>query len=221
MFAVLRSRNVSLRPPLKPLLELESGSNDPMAVVLTLGFVQLLTVPDTSVAWLGAFFVQQMLLGAIIGYAMGHAMERIVNRARLDYAGLYPVLTLSLVLLSYGVSAVLGGNGFLSVYVAGMRLGRTAFVHKNSLVRFHDGLAWLMQIAMFLTLGLLVFPSRLVPITVTALATSLFLALVARPLAVFVTLLPFRLGLAANAMVAWVGLRGAVRTRQLAARQHA
>ena len=111
-----------------------------------------------------------------------------INRFRLEYDGLYPVLSLSLVLLTYGLTNALGGNGFLATYLAGLIMGNSRFVHKGSLMRFHDGLAWLMQITMFLALGLQVFPSRIIPILGIGLLVSLFLMLIARPLSVFLTL---------------------------------
>jgi potassium/hydrogen antiporter len=210
VFAVMRSRYVSLRGPLKPLLELESGSNDPMAVFLTLGLITLMTGASGSPLDLVPMFVRQMVLGAAIGYGTGKLMVLLVNRLRLEYEGLYPVLTLSLVLLTYSGSAWLGGNGFLAVYLAGLMMGNSDFLHKRSLMRFHDGLAWLMQIAMFLTLGLQVFPSHLMPIAWPGLFLALFLMVCARPLAVFVTLAFTRLTVKDKTMVAWVGLRGAV-----------
>lgn len=210
VFAVMRSRYVNLRGPLKPLIELESGSNDPMAVFLTIGLISLITGASTSVIDLLPMFVRQMTLGAAIGYGMGKLTVLLVNRLRLEYDGLYPVLTLSLVLLTYSGSTWLGGNGFLAVYLAGLIMGNSAFIHKRSLMRFHDGLAWLMQIAMFLTLGLQVFPTQLVPIAGTGLLLALFLMVFARPLAVFLTLAFTQLTLREKTMVAWVGLRGAV-----------
>ena len=210
VFSVLRSRSASLKGQLKPLLELESGSNDPMAVFLTVAMVALLTDGDVSEAALVVRFVQQMAVGGVLGFVLGRAAVLLLNRLRLEYEGLYPVVTLSLVLLTYAVSTGLGGNGFLSVYVAGIVMGNSNFIHKNSLVRFHDGLAWLMQITMFLTLGLLVFPSRLPAVAVGGLLVSLFLILLARPLAVFATLAFSRFTVREKAMVAWVGLRGAV-----------
>ncbi|MDQ3175729.1 MAG: cation:proton antiporter, partial [Acidobacteriota bacterium] len=126
------------------------------------------------------------------------------------YEGLYPVFTLALVLFIYSATASLGGNGFLAVYIAGLVLGNKDFIHKQSLVRFHDGLAWLMQIAMFLTLGLLVFPSRLVPVAGVGLLVALFLMFVARPVSVFLTLAFASGGWREKAMISWVGLRGAV-----------
>lgn len=210
VFAVMRSRSVSLRGPLKPLLELESGSNDPMAVFLAIGLISLMTGPSTSVLDLFPLFARQMVLGAAIGYATGKLMVVLVNRLRLEYDGLYPVLTLSLVLLTYSGSAALGGNGFLAVYLAGLMMGNSDFIHKRSLTRFHDGLAWLMQIAMFLTLGLQVFPRQLLPVAGAGLLLALFLMFCARPVAVFVTLAFTSLTLRETVMVGWVGLRGAV-----------
>lgn len=210
VFSVLRSRGIHLQGKLKPLLELESGSNDPMAVFLTLGLIQWLTQPNPSVGQMVGLFIQQMLIGAVLGLGMGRVMLFLINRLKLGYEGLYPVLTLSLVFLTYGVTAVLGGSGFLAVYLAGIVLGHYDFIHKRSLLRFHDGLAWLMQIAMFLTLGLLVFPSRLLPIVGVGLLCAAALILLARPLSVFVSLLFSSLNLREKTFVSWVGLRGAV-----------
>jgi len=209
VFSVLRAKRVSLRGQLKPLLELESASNDPMAVFLTIGFIHLLTNPTATAADLVPKLFVQMALGAIMGYGIGKGMIFLVNRLRLESEGLYPVLTLSFVLLAYGATTSLGGNGFLAVYVAGLVTGKSDFIHKKSLMRFHDGLAWLMQIAMFLTLGLLVFPSRLVPVVGDGLLVAMFLMLLARPLSVFVSLLPIKMSFKEKAMISWVGLRGA------------
>jgi potassium/hydrogen antiporter len=210
VFAVLRSRNVSLKNPLKPLLEFESGSNDPMAVFLTIGFVSLLMNKDASLIDLLPKFALQMPVGALLGWIMGKGMVLAINKMRLEYDGLYPVLSLSLVLFTYGITDALGGNGFLAAYIAGLFMGNSSFVHKASLIRFHDGLAWLMQITMFLALGLQVFPSRIVPIIGIGLLVSLFLMLIARPLSVFLTLAFTRLSLKEKTLISWVGLRGAV-----------
>lgn len=210
VFSVLRSKNVSLKGRLKPLLELESGSNDPMAALLTVGFVRALTQPDLSPASLLLLFGLQLPVGALTGYVMGKAIVFLVNRLNLGYEGLYPALTLSLVLLTYSVTNLIGGNGFLAVYLAGMLVGNSDFLHKRSLLRFHDGIAWLMQIAMFLTLGLLVFPSRLVPLIGSGLLAAAWLMLIARPASVMACLLPTALGRREKILVAWVGLRGAV-----------
>lgn len=210
VMSVLRSRSIGLTGRLKPLLELESGSNDPMAVFLTIGLIQVLTAQiDSPLALIGRLILQGVL-GAALGYALGRGLVWLVNRMRLGYDGLYPVLTLACVLLAYGLTAAIGGNGFLAVYVAGIVVGNHDFVHKRSLMQFHDGLAWLMQIAMFLTLGLLVFPSQLAPVAGLGLLITLWLMLVARPLSVFVSLAGTRLALREKTLIAWVGLRGAV-----------
>ncbi len=210
VFAVLRSKNVSLRGRLKPLLELESGSNDPMAYFLTVGITSILVVKDTSLISLIPLFFQQMVIGAIAGYVLGKAMIWILNKINLDFDGLYPVLTLGLVLFTYGITTFLKGNGFLAVYLSAIILGNKNFIHKKSIMRFYDGQAWLMQIVMFLTLGLLVFPKQMLPFIGTGLIISLFLMFVARPLAVFLCLLPFKTNNRERLLVSWVGLRGAV-----------
>jgi cell volume regulation protein A len=210
VFAVLRSKNVSLRGQLKPLLELESGSNDPMAVFLTVGLIQLVTTPQTSLGSIVLLFVFQMGLGAAFGLGSGRAMVLILNRLRLSYEGIYPVFSLAFAALIYGATAAAGGSGFLAVYVAGLVAGNSEFVQKKSLLRFFDGLAWLSQITMFLTLGLLVFPSHIVPVVGAGLLLSAFLMFVARPASVFVSLVFTTMHWREKAMVSWVGLRGAV-----------
>jgi len=210
VFSVLRSKKVSLSGQLKPLLELESGSNDPMAVFLTIGLIQMLTAPGTTPGSLALMFVYQMGLGAAFGVGLGKAMVFILNHLRLTYEGIYPVFTLAFACLTYGVTAGVGGSGFLAVYVAGLVAGNGEFIHKRSLLRFFDGLAWLSQIAMFLTLGLLVFPSQLVPVLGSGILVSAFLMIVARPLSVSISLFFAKLHWKEKALVSWVGLRGAV-----------
>jgi potassium/hydrogen antiporter len=214
VFAILRSKGVGLRGQIKPLIELESGTNDPMAVFLTTAVISLLTVSGASALDLLPMFIRQMMLGALLGYLFGRVAVIVLNRVDLEYDGLYPVLTIALVLITYSATTLVRGNGFLAVFLAGLVLSNNHFIHKRSLLRFHDGLAWLMQIAMFLTLGLLVFPSRLLPIVGYGLLLSLFLILVARPAGVLISLLisrpSLRISLRDQTMVGWVGLRGAV-----------
>ncbi len=210
VFGILRSKGLSLKGNVKPLLELESGSNDPMAIFMTLGLIQLLAQPTMPLANLVMFFGLQAVVGIVCGYVVARTALLLINRLKLGYEGLYPVLTLSLVLFTYGFTTVASGNGFLAVYLAGILMGKHDFIHKRSLLRFHDGLAWLMQIAMFLTLGLLVFPSRLPAIIGPGLLVAIFLMLVARPLSVFLTLLPGKLEWQEKTFLSWVGLRGAV-----------
>lgn len=210
VFSLLRSKRVSLKGDLKPLLELESGSNDPMAIFLTISLTSLLVNPNLSPVTFVPLFAQQMALGGVLGYLSGRGMTFLLNRIELEYEGLYPALTISLVLLGYSAATILGGNGFLAVYIAGIALGNSAFIHKKSLTHFHDGLAWIMQIAMFLILGLLVFPSHLVPIAWMGVLISAFLMLIARPFSVFVLLHSRAMSKREKAMISWVGLRGAV-----------
>lgn len=209
VFSILRSRGVSLKGRLRPLLELESGSNDPMAIFLTVGMIQLLQNPGLSPVELFSMFLQQMGVGALVGLFMGWFAVRLINRIDLGYDGLYPVLTLAVALLTYSVAGSLRGSGFLAVYLAGLLMGNSEFIHRRSMLRFFDGLAWLMQIALFLTLGLLVFPSRLVSVAGQGLLIAAILMFVARPLSVFISLLPVQLKLSEKVFVAWVGLRGA------------
>jgi potassium/hydrogen antiporter len=228
VFAVLRSRGIKLKDGLAPLVELESGSNDPMAVFLTVGLTELVShaeqistgVSNATSEGVGAValsllglapeFLVEMGVGTIMGLLLGRLIVLIVNRIRLDYEGLYPVLTTSLMLLVYGGTAFLHGNGFLAVYIAGLVVGNSDFVHKRSLTRFHDGFAWLMQVAMFLVLGLLVFPSQIVPVIGSGLIVALFVMILARPVSVFTALSLSRLGWREKTFISWVGLRGAV-----------
>ena len=210
IFMVLRSRNAKLPGRLTQLLELESGSNDPMAVVLTIALIRLLMEPSTSFGELVSFFVMQMAVGTVLGIAMGEIMRRTFNALDLGLEGIYLVLSVALVLLTYGLTVSLNGSGFLAVYLAGLIMQRKPFTHHQSVLRFHDGLAWLMQVTMFLMLGLQVFPARLVPVAWVGLMVSLFLIIVARPAGVHTALafspMPFR----EQILVAWAGLRGAV-----------
>jgi cell volume regulation protein A len=209
VFAILRSRGVRIRGRLDSLLELESGSNDPAAVFLTVALIAVITEDHAGVGGIVLSFVVQMALGAACGYLLARAAVWGVNRLHLEADGLYPVFTFAFVLLTLEGVTVIGGSGFLALYVAGVTMADREFLHKRSLVRFHDAIGWLMQIAMFVLLGLLVFPSRLPDVAGEAVAVAAVLMFVARPLATFVTLLPFRMPVREIAFVSWVGLRGA------------
>ena len=210
VFAVLRGSGIGLKRGLKPLLELESGFNDPMAVFLTLACIELIEHEDAT--WYGQIplFVSEMAVGAAVGLAFGLGAVVLINRLRLQYEGLYPVLLIAVVLAVFGVAALLHGSGFLAVYLAGLVLGNARLVHQRSMGRFADGLAWLMQITMFLVLGLLVFPSDVLEIAGSALVVALGLIVLARPLAVTLVLAVTRANVRDIAFVSWVGLRGAV-----------
>lgn len=210
VFSILRSKNFGLKGTIRPLLELESGSNDPMAYFLTLSLIYLIQQPEVSFWTLIPKFFIDMFLGVSAGYVFGRLMVWILNRIQLNIEGLYPVLVLSLVFFTFSFTERIGGNGFMAVYISGILLGNSNFIHKKSLMRFYDGQAWLMQIIMFLTLGLLVFPKQIVPIMGEGIMISAFLILVARPAAVFISLAFAKdLNLRKKLFISWVGLRGA------------
>jgi cell volume regulation protein A len=210
VFSVLKARNLHLKGELLPLLELESGTNDPMAVFLTIGLTGLLTNPHESVFTILLLFVQQIVVGVVLGLLIGWATTWLINRLNLDVEGLYRVFTIALVLFAYGFTALLGGSGFLAVYLVGLLLGNSSVQRVDRLSRFHDSLAWLMQIAMFLILGLLVFPSRLPAVAVSGLLITAVAVFLARPVSVLIALLPVKMSLQEKLFVGWVGLRGAV-----------
>lgn len=210
VFTVLRSKGLGLKNRIKPLLELESGSNDPLAVLLTVTLIGLAVETSGTSTQIAINFFQQILFGAAFGYGAGKASVWTLNRVNLEFEGLYPVLTISVVALVFGLSQLAGGNGFLAVYLLGLVLSNNRFVHKRSLLIFHDGIAWLSQIVMFLCLGLLVFPSQLPPLAGPGILLALFLILVARPAGVFISLIKQGYSMREKLFISWVGLRGSV-----------
>lgn len=210
VFSILRSRGIRLKGKLQPLLELESGSNDPMAVFLTIGLAQLILNPQQGILALVWMFIRQVGIGLALGILFGKGTLLLLNRLRLNSNGLNPVLTIAASFLAFGLTNVLGGSGFLAVYVAGVVMGREDFLHKRSILAFYDGLAWLMQIVMFLVLGLLVFPSHISAVVLPGLAVALGLVFIARPLAVMLSLSLTQFKFNEKVFISWVGLRGAV-----------
>jgi cell volume regulation protein A len=210
VFAVLRGKGVRVRSRVAATLEVESGSNDPMAVLLTVVCIEVLVgrvAGAPAVAWL---FIRQAALGAIVGYAVGGGAVWLIRRIRLDAPGLYPVLMSAAALCAYGAAATFGGSGFLSVYIAGIVAGSGRLPFQRGILLFHDGLAWLSQMAMFLLLGLLSFPSRLAAAAGSGVLIAAALTLVARPAAVAFCLAPFRFTTREIAFISWGGLKGAV-----------
>jgi len=210
VFALLRSQGMKLKDRISATLELESGSNDPMAVFLTVGIISLLQKPDQSLVELLLFFLQQLLIGAGMGWAAARIALWLINRIRLGYEGLNSVMVLSILIFTFAITNLLNGSGVLAVYFMGLLMGNSNFKNKPHIEHFFEGLAWLMQVVMFLTLGLLVFPSQLIPNSLHALALSFLLMLIARPISVFVCTLPYQFSLKEKAFISWVGLRGAV-----------
>lgn len=212
VFAILRSQKMELRHHLRPMLELESGSNDPMAYMLTLVLLQLLTSDGFSAGEMAKMFVVQMTVGCILGYLVGRVAVMALNRLNIDNHALYPILLLSFVFSSFSFTQLLHGNGYLAVYITGMVVGNSRFCHRREIATFMDGLTWLFQIIMFLCLGLLVNPHELWEVAAVSSLIAVFLIVVARPLSIFLCLLPFgrRINLSSRIFVSWVGLRGAV-----------
>ena len=210
VFSILRAKSLSLKKNIRPTLELESGSNDPMAYVLTIAFLTLVVNQDQSFVSIIPLFFQQMILGAIAGFVFGKLSKYIINGIRLEFEGLYPVLVIALMFITFSATDFIGGNGFLAIYICAVFLGNQDLIHKNTILKMFDGLAWLMQIVLFLTLGLLVFPSQIIPYMGVGLVISLFLILIARPLSVFISLMFFKMKLRRRFYISWVGLRGAV-----------
>src|SRR5688572_24202228 len=210
VFSILRSRGIGLKGYLRPVLELESGSNDPMAYFLTITLTAVVASGQANIAELIPSFLIEFILGGAIGYVMGKANVWLINNIKLEIEGLYTVLTLGLALFTYSITHYLGGNGFLAIYLCAVIMGNSNMVHRRSLIKFYDGQAWLMQIILFLTLGLLIFPSRLLPIAGMGLLISAFLIFIARPIGVFAALSFFKSNNRSKLFLSWVGLRGSV-----------
>jgi len=210
VFSVLRTNNISFKYRLKELIELESGTNDPMAIFLTIGLLSLIGSESSGWVDLILLFIMQMGIGLLFGILFGKLFTLLVNKINLSYEGLYPVLMVGLISFVYAVTDLLNGSGFLAVYLVGVVMASSGFVHQNSLTDFFDGIGWLMQIVMFLMLGLLVFPGQILEVAGKGLVIALILILIARPLSVFISLMFSSYKRSAKMMVSWVGLRGAV-----------
>jgi cell volume regulation protein A len=212
VFSILRSKGLHLKNNLRPLLELESGSNDPMAFVLVITLIEIIKLNNVPNYWIvGLTLILQLLIGAVLGILIGKLAVFIINRIKIGNDSLYPILVFTFSIFIFSVTYFLKGNGFLAVYIGGLVLGNSKFVHKRSSLNFFDGLAWMFQLIMFLMLGLLVNPHELVPIILPGLFISFLMIFISRPLTVFLCLLPFRkMLLKDKTYVSWVGLRGAV-----------
>lgn len=210
VFSILRSKSVGLKGYLRPTLELESGSNDPMAYFLTIAVIGLIVNQDQSLLSIVPVFFSQIILGGLMGYIMGKASKFIINKIKLDFEGLYPVLVLTIMIFTFSSTDFIGGNGFLAVYLSAVILGNQDLIHKKTLMKFFDGIAWLMQIVLFLTLGLLVYPSQVIPVIGIGIIISVFLIFIARPISVFACLSFFEMRNRNRLFISWVGLRGAV-----------
>lgn len=210
VFGLLHAHGMELKQRTGATLEIESGSNDPMAIFLTIALVEVLAAGATTLdAGIVQTFAQQMGIGLVAGWLGGLALAWVINHVVLS-PGLYPLLALAGGVLLFAFTGVLGGSGFLAIYLAGLVIGNRPLQSLRNIRRFHDGMAWLSQIGMFLMLGLLATPSQLLQVALPGLALAAVLILVARPVAVAVSLLPFRFPIREQVYIGWVGLRGAV-----------
>lgn len=210
VFATLSRGEAKLRHSMRDMLEMESGSNDPIAIFLTIFLIQAVQGHSVGIAAGMLHFAWEMLLGAFGGWVVGRLGVIAMRKLHLDHEGMFHVVSIAVLLISFGGVAALKGNGFLAVYIAGVTLGNGQFRQRRGLRRFHDGIAWLMQIMLFVTLGLLVFPSQLVHVIGAGTFISFILMFLARPIAVHLSLMPFRVPIREQAFIAWCGLRGAV-----------
>lgn len=209
VFGILRSRGLGLKTGLKETLEFEAGSNDPVAVFLTLAVLMYITSQFNGPESFLLLFAQQAGLGLAMGWAGAQGIRWLVNKVGVEFEGLYGVLMTGLIILLFSLTSSLGGSGFLAVYVAGLSLGNSEYIHKTSIARFVDGIAWIAQIIIFLTLGMLVFPSSLLSLWKEGLILALFMMLVARPLSVLIAAPNASLDLRKRLFISWIGLRGA------------
>ena len=208
VFAILRSQKLNLKGSLAPLLEVESGSNDPIAYMATLSI--LLLMDNKGIDALFPIVIKQILFGILVGSLLAKFTIYLIKRVKFEIKGFYPIFILAIAILSYSLSEYLGGNGYLSVYMSGIILGNTTHLpYKKSLFQFFDCISWIMQITLFFMLGLLAFPSKLIGIIAISVPISIFMILVARPLATFIVLYPFKYSLKEKVFISWVGLRGA------------
>ena len=212
VFAILRSQKINLKHNLRPMLELESGSNDPMAFMLTIVLIQLINTAGMGVAAIVTSFLVQFAVGALAGYVFGLLAVLMLNRLNIDNQSLYPILLLAFVFFTYSFTDLFSGNGYLAVYIAGIIVGNRKIKYRREIYTFMDGLTWLGQIIMFLCLGLLVNPHEMLDVAVVATLIGVFMIVVGRPLSVYLCLLPFgkRITAKSRLFVSWVGLRGAV-----------
>ena len=210
VFSIFKTQNMKIKNNLDSMLELESGTNDPMAYILVISFIELITVPNLAISTLVIHFIQSLVLGVIFGFVLGKFFAKILAKIHLAVDGLYPVLLLSTAILSFSVSEFVGGNGFLAVYLAALIIGNSNIKNKESQMSFFEGFAWLMQVALFILLGVFTTPSELFSVLIPAVFISILIIFVARPIAVLISLAPFNVDVNSKAFVSWAGIKGAV-----------
>lgn len=207
VFTILRSQKLNLKSEIASLLEVESGSNDPIAYMMTLSIVMIMS---SGLSWsIVPMILKQIIFGILLGAVLAKATVFIIRRANFELEGFYSIFIIAIAILAYALSEFIGGNGYLSVYIAGIILGNSKIPHKKSLVAFFDGISWIMQIMLFFMLGLLSFPSRLPQVIGVSIFISIFMIFIARPIATHVILRGFKTPIKEQILISWVGLRGA------------
>ena len=207
VFTILRSQKLNLKSEIASLLEVESGSNDPIAYMMTLSIVMIMS---SGLSWsIVPMILKQIIFGILLGAVLAKATVFIIRRANFELEGFYSIFIIAIAILAYALSEFIGGNGYLSVYIAGIILGNSKIPHKKSLVAFFDGISWIMQIMLFFMLGLLSFPSRLPQVIGVSILISIFMIFIARPIATHVILRGFKTPIKEQILISWVGLRGA------------
>ena len=207
VFTILRSQKLNLKSEIASLLEVESGSNDPIAYMMTLSIIMIMS---SGLSWsIVPMILKQVIFGILLGVVLAKATVFIIRRANFELEGFYSIFIIAIAILAYALSEFIGGNGYLSVYISGIILGNSKIPHKKSLVVFFDGISWIMQIMLFFMLGLLSFPSRLPEVIGVSIIISIFMIFIARPIATHFILMGFKTPIKEQILISWVGLRGA------------
>ena len=210
VFSIFKSQKINVKNNLDSMLELESGTNDPMAYILVISCIQLILHPQTTFLSILMDFLWSLGIGLISGFVLGKIFARLLTNINLQVEGLYPVLLLASAILSFAITEYFNGNGFLSVYMAAIIIGNCQIKYKYTQLSFFEGIAWIMQISMFILLGAFTQAGDLALVVVPAILVSILLIFVARPIAVLISLAPFKIDLNSKAFISWAGIKGAV-----------
>ena len=210
IFSIFKSQNINIKNKLDNILELESATNDPVAYLLVTSVIYAILHPSISITGVIFLFFKSLILGAICGYVLGKVFAKLLARLRLSAEGLYPVLLLSTAILSFAITEYVGGNGFLAVYLAALLIGNCKIKYKKTQLSFFDGIAWVMQVVMFVLLGVFTLPNDLIHTLFPSILIALILIFIARPIAVLVSLAPFKMDMNSKIFLSWTGIKGAI-----------
>ncbi len=210
VFSIFKTQNLNIKYNLDNMLELESGTNDPVAYILVTAVIYLILHPQTDIVYIVFDFFKSLIIGTVGGYILGRGFSKLLARIQLPIEGLYPVLLLSAAILSFAVTEYFGGNGFLAVYMAGILIGNCKIKYKYNQLSFFEGFAWIMQIIMFILLGTFTTPSELAGFIIPSFIIAMLLMFVARPIAVLISLVPFKVNLRSKVFISWAGVKGAI-----------